>query len=82
MDVGYLRLPFRGWFLKGTGEDMELNGCEPDIALWNPPGGPDLQLEAAVKALSADVATELQRDRARPVPAAAKRAKTKANGHK
>jgi hypothetical protein len=35
---------------------MELNGCLPDIALWNPPTGEDLQLEAAVQALLDDVA--------------------------
>src|SRR5438067_5751589 len=25
MDIGYLRMPFRGWYVLGSGEDMELN---------------------------------------------------------
>lgn len=38
MDVGFLRLPTRGWFLKDTGEDMELNGAIPDVIIWPEPG--------------------------------------------
>jgi len=38
MDVGFLRLPFRGWYLVGDGQDMELNGCKPDVELWPLPG--------------------------------------------
>ena len=34
MDVGTLRMPYRGWFLLKTGEDMELNGAQPDVVLW------------------------------------------------
>ncbi len=60
MDVGSIRLPFRGWFLADSGEDMELNGCVPDIVVWPQPGeletGEDPQLEAAVEALLEDVA--------------------------
>jgi tricorn protease len=63
-DGSNLRMPTRGWYLRDTGEDMELNGCEPHIALWNQPGGPDLQLAAAVKALGEDVA----KDKAKPRP--------------
>ena len=59
MDVGYLRLPFRGWFVLPTGEDMELNGAVPDYILWNDPGempsGKDVQLDKAVQVLLEDV---------------------------
>ena len=55
MDVGFLRLPFRGWFVLGTGEDMELNGAVPDYIVWNEPGGRDAQLDKAVEVLLADV---------------------------
>jgi tricorn protease len=60
MDVGTLRLPFRGWFVPGTGEDMELNGAVPDHLLWPQPGdlarGVDTQLDKAIEVLKADVA--------------------------
>jgi tricorn protease len=60
MDIGTLRLPFRGWFLLNDGEDMELNGAVPDIVIWPEPGdmsrGKDAQLAKAVAALLADVA--------------------------
>lgn len=63
-DGSNLRMPTRGWYLKDTGEDMEMNGAEPHIALWNAPEGPDAQLAAAVKALAEDVA----KDKAKPRP--------------
>jgi tricorn protease len=59
MDVGTLRLPFRGWFLVGDGEDMELNGAVPDQIVWPQPGelpqGKDVQLARGVEVLLADV---------------------------
>ncbi|KPL20238.1 MAG: hypothetical protein AMJ75_12045, partial [Phycisphaerae bacterium SM1_79] len=68
MDVGYLRLPFRGWFVSGTGEDMELNGAVPDHIIWNKPGempsGKDAQLDKAIEVLLADV----EAWEARPMP--------------
>lgn len=73
LDGSSVRMPGRGWYLATTGEDMELNGCEPDIALWNPPQGPDLQLEAAVKALREDVEKWRARPRPELVPASVKR---------
>jgi len=48
MGFGFLRLPFRGWFLRGSGQNMELNGCVPDIVVEPAPEGPDVQLERAV----------------------------------
>jgi tricorn protease len=55
MDVGFLRLPFRGWFVVGSGEDMELNGAEPDVEIWPEPGewpsGEDRQRAEAIEQL-------------------------------
>ncbi|HEX5053211.1 MAG TPA: S41 family peptidase [Planctomycetota bacterium] len=73
VDGSTVRMPTRGWYLVTTGADMELNGCMPDIALWNLPGGGDQQLAAAISALAEDVAAERARGRPEPVPAAAKR---------
>jgi tricorn protease len=59
MDVGTLRLPFRGWYLAGSGEDMELHGAVPDVVVWPTPGDiakdKDAQIEKAVEVLTADV---------------------------
>lgn len=59
MDAGLLRLPFRGWYLAGDGQDMELNGAVPQHILWPKPGemprGEDAQLAKAVDVLRADV---------------------------
>lgn len=69
MDVGTIRLPFRGWFLPGDGRDMELNGAVPHHIVWPNPGdmpaGKDLQLEKAIDVLSNDVAEW----KSRPKPA-------------
>lgn len=77
MDGSSVRMPRRGWYLVSTGEDMELNGCEPDIAFWNHPywqwKGEDEQLASAVEALEEDVAKEAARDRVELVPASALR---------
>jgi tricorn protease len=68
MDLGILRLPFRGWFLLNDGEDMELNGTKPDFVVWPQPGdmaqGKDPQLAKGVEVLLADVAEA----KARPKP--------------
>ncbi len=69
MDLGTLRMPTRGWFLIGTGEDYELNGAVPDHLVPLSPGadsaGGDAQIRKAVEVLAADVAAV----RARPAPA-------------
>lgn len=61
-DVGRMRMPFRGWFVVGSGEDMELNGAVPDEVLWPEPGeipaGLDRQLRRAVEILTQDVNQE------------------------
>lgn len=55
LDAGTMRLPFRGWFSTFDGKDMELNGAQPHITIWNQPGelsrGKDVQLEKAVQTL-------------------------------
>ena len=67
MDLGYLRIPRRGWFLINTGEDMELNGAVPDHILWPEPGqmphGKDVQLEKAIEVLLEDVKKWKERPR-------------------
>ena len=59
MDVGFLRMPFRGWYLAGDGQDLELNGAVPDYILWPKPeqltSGKDIQMEKAVEVLLKDV---------------------------
>jgi Tol biopolymer transport system component/C-terminal processing protease CtpA/Prc len=65
MDVGFLRVPFRGWFLLNSGLDMELNGAEPHVTIWPKPGelprGVDRQLNKAVQLLKVDVKKWKQR---------------------
>jgi len=65
MDMGFLRLPARGWYLTTTGEDMEMNGAEPDVLLWPEPQdralGVDRQLEKGVEILKQEVATSQTR---------------------
>jgi tricorn protease len=67
MDVGFLRLPFRGWFLTEDGKDMELNGCVPHHVVWPEPGdlprGKDAQLEKAVAVLQGEVEAWKQKPR-------------------
>jgi tricorn protease len=59
MDVGFLRMPFRGWYLIDSGEDMERHGAVPDVVVWPAPGeaakGKDAQIEKAVEVLTEDV---------------------------
>src|SRR5262249_9407656 len=59
MDVGSLRLPFRGWFVAEDGKDMELNRAVPHHVVWPEPGrlpgGDDAQLDKAVAVLLKDV---------------------------
>jgi tricorn protease len=72
MDGSGVRMPFRGWFVKDTGDDMELNGAMPDHVLWNDPASDfDAQLRKAVEVLGAEVEEFV--DHADPVPASARR---------
>ena len=55
IDDSYVRLPFRGWYVKGSGTNMENNGAQPDILVENSPNakaqGEDEQLQKAVEVL-------------------------------
>lgn len=59
MDVGTVRLPFRGWYVKDTGEDMEMNGAVPHFTIWAKPteipNGTDRQLTKAVQVLRQEI---------------------------
>lgn len=58
-DLGTLRIPFRGWYRKSDGADLELNGAVPDATVWPDPAdeaaGRDPQIEKAVELLLADL---------------------------
>jgi C-terminal processing protease CtpA/Prc len=55
MDGSFVRLPLRGWFIKGTDQNEELGPAIPDIQVENSPDwiakGTDDQLKAAVDEL-------------------------------
>lgn len=63
LDLGTMRLPHRGWFLP-DGTDMELNGAQPDVLIWNEPAdliaGIDRQLDVAIETLKKEVAAAKQ----------------------
>ncbi len=51
---GLVRLPGRGWYVAGSGINMELNGAQPDVVVWQPPAedasaSADTQLITAVR---------------------------------
>jgi len=55
MDGSFVRMPFRAWYVKATGENMEHGPAVPDIIVEHPPAskaqGEDPQLKAAVEQL-------------------------------
>ncbi|MFQ6093684.1 MAG: S41 family peptidase, partial [bacterium] len=55
IDGSWFRIPFRGWYVKGTMANMEKVGAVPDIIVEERPGdvaeGIDRQLERAVEVL-------------------------------
>lgn len=55
MDGSYIRMPFRAWYVKATGENMEHGPAVPDILVENKPDskadGEDPQLKRAVEEL-------------------------------
>ena len=73
MDVGTLRMPFRGWYRLSDGQDMELNGAKPDITIWPEAGelskGQDRQIEKAVEVLKKDIAAFQKRPQPKAVRA-------------
>jgi tricorn protease len=63
LDGNWLRLPMRGWYVAGSGVNMELNGAQPDVIVWQPPmedgsATTDTQLERAVAVLLEDLKTD------------------------
>jgi tricorn protease len=58
IDGSYVRMPFRGWYVYQTGENMEHGPARPDIRVQNLPAvkaeGEDPQLRRAVEALLDD----------------------------
>lgn len=70
LDGSFIRMPTRGWYLAGDGSDMELNGCEPDVVLWNAPDGNDDQLVKGVEVLLDDVKAEDAKGKVKLTPAA------------
>lgn len=68
MGLGSLRMPFRGWYLVDSGEDMEMHGCVPHVTVWPEPEdmiqGIDRQLDKGIEVLGEEVAAW----KARPVP--------------
>jgi len=59
MNIGSVRMPFRGWFKADDGQDQELNGAIPDYEIWHAPGdipiGKDVQLDKAVEVLLEEI---------------------------
>ena len=55
LDGSYVRMPFRGWYVKATGENMENGPAVPDYVVKNKPDskarGEDEQLKKAVEVL-------------------------------
>ncbi|MCU0304877.1 MAG: S41 family peptidase [Thermoanaerobaculales bacterium] len=54
LNGAWVRLPGRGWFVAGSGVNMERNGAQPDVVVWQPPAEDssataDTQLETAVR---------------------------------
>ncbi len=55
VDGSSVRMPFRGWYIKASGNNMEFHGAIPDFIVKNNPDskikGEDMQLEKAVNEL-------------------------------
>lgn len=72
-DLGTLRLPFRGWYRRSDGADLERNGAVPDELVWPEAGdeaaGRDRQIERAVAVLLKSIEAEKAKPRPEPVPA-------------
>lgn len=58
MGGSFIRLPFRGWYVKATNENMEHGPAVPDVKVINPPdyrSGEDRQLKRAVDELLSQI---------------------------
>ena len=65
LDGSSVRVPGRGWYVAGTGQNMELNGAQPDFEVWMTPEaevrGNDPQLDRAIEVLLEDLPTAERR---------------------
>lgn len=62
-DGGFVRTPMRGWYVAGSGMNMENNGAQPNILVVQPPkedmsSDSDTQLRRAVDALLKEIPTD------------------------
>jgi C-terminal processing protease CtpA/Prc len=73
LDMGSLSTPNRGWYVNSDGEDMELNGAQPDIIVHRTPAdfnsAKDPQLEKAVEVLLDDIKEYKKRPRLKLIKA-------------
>lgn len=62
LDGSFVRMPFRGWYVKATGQNMENGPAVPDVLLENAPddksNGVDTQLKKAVDVLLKQIDAE------------------------
>ncbi|PIY08339.1 MAG: peptidase S41 [Flexibacter sp. CG_4_10_14_3_um_filter_32_15] len=69
VDGSFVRLPFRGWYVKGSGTNMENNGAQPDVLVENSPNAKanneDEQLQKSVEILLKQIA-EKKTDSGKP----------------
>ncbi|HKJ07127.1 MAG TPA: S41 family peptidase, partial [Flavobacteriaceae bacterium] len=59
IDGAFVRVPFRGWFVKSSQKNMDFTPAMPDIVVYNAPDakakGEDTQLKTAVESLLKDL---------------------------
>ena len=59
IDGSFVRMPFRAWYVKATGKNIEHGPAVPDVIIENAPDGKanreDLQLKKAVDVLLAEM---------------------------
>ena len=59
IDGSFVRVPFRGWYVKSSEKNMDFHGAVPDIIVSNNPDdkakGKDTQLKKAVDELLKDL---------------------------
>lgn len=79
MDLGYVRMPFRGWYRLSDGQDMELHPVQPHHVLWPEPGdlpsGRDTQLQKAIKVLKKEVRKDQKKPELKLIKASERDAK-------
>ncbi len=66
LDGALVRLPFRGWYVAGSGLNMENHGAQPDVVVWQPPAEDtaheeDTQLARAVEVLLQELPSDPRR---------------------